>query len=61
MCCQPLLAGRVFPVAQPIAVGLILVGCCPGGTASNLVTYLGRVRPTEHSFVVRSRERIIVS
>ena len=38
--------GRVFPVAQPIAVGLILVGCCPGGTASNLVTYLGMV-PTD--------------
>lgn len=37
-----LLIGRVFPVAQPIAVGLILVGCCPGGTASNLVTYLGK-------------------
>lgn len=37
-----LLIGRLFPVAQPVAVGLILVGCCPGGTASNLVTYLGR-------------------
>ena len=24
------------------AVGLILVGCCPGGTASNVVTYLAR-------------------
>jgi bile acid:Na+ symporter, BASS family len=26
----------------PFAVGLILVGCCPGGTASNVVTYLAR-------------------
>lgn len=26
----------------PLAVGLILVGCCPGGTASNVVTYLAR-------------------
>lgn len=24
------------------AVGLILVGCCPGGTASNLVSYIAR-------------------
>ncbi|KAG9439213.1 hypothetical protein H6P81_019378 [Aristolochia fimbriata] len=24
------------------AAGLILVACCPGGTASNIVTYLGR-------------------
>ena len=26
----------------PFAVGLILVACCPGGTASNIVTYLAR-------------------
>jgi len=26
----------------PFAVGLILVACCPGGTASNVVTYLAR-------------------
>jgi len=26
----------------PYAVGLILVACCPGGTASNVVTYLAR-------------------
>ncbi len=25
-----------------LAVGLILVACCPGGTASNIVTYLAR-------------------
>lgn len=25
-----------------LAVGLILVGCCPGGTASNVVTFLAR-------------------
>ena len=37
-----LVIGKLFPVARPVAVGLILVGCCPGGTASNLVTYLGR-------------------
>jgi bile acid:Na+ symporter, BASS family len=26
----------------PLAVGLILVSCCPGGTASNVVAYLAR-------------------
>ena len=26
----------------PLAVGLILVGCCPGGTASNVVALIGR-------------------
>lgn len=26
----------------PLAVGLILVACCPGGTASNVMTYLSR-------------------
>jgi BASS family bile acid:Na+ symporter len=26
----------------PLAVGLILVACCPGGTASNVVTYIAQ-------------------
>ncbi len=30
----------VFKLPAPFAVGLILVACCPGGTASNVVTYL---------------------
>jgi bile acid:Na+ symporter, BASS family len=34
--------GRVFQLETPFAVGLILVACCPGGTASNVVTYLAR-------------------
>lgn len=29
-------------LAPPLAVGLILVSCCPGGTASNVVTYIAR-------------------
>ncbi len=29
-------------LAAPFAVGLILVACCPGGTASNVVTFLAR-------------------
>lgn len=34
--------GRLFALETPYAVGLILVACCPGGTASNVVTYLAR-------------------
>ena len=33
---------RVFSLEAGLAVGLILVSCCPGGTASNVVTYLAR-------------------
>ena len=33
---------RAFDLPAPFAVGLILVGCCPGGTASNVVTYIAR-------------------
>ncbi len=33
---------RLFSLDTPFAVGLILVSCCPGGTASNVVTYLAR-------------------
>jgi BASS family bile acid:Na+ symporter len=33
---------RAFRLETPLAVGLILVACCPGGTASNVVTYLAR-------------------
>ena len=33
---------RAFDLPTPFAVGLILVGCCPGGTASNVVTYIAR-------------------
>jgi BASS family bile acid:Na+ symporter len=33
---------RGLQLDGPFAVGLILVACCPGGTASNIVTYLAR-------------------
>jgi BASS family bile acid:Na+ symporter len=33
---------RIFDLPTPFAVGLILVSCCPGGTASNVVSYLAR-------------------
>lgn len=31
-----------FGLPTPLAVGLILVACCPGGTASNVISYLAR-------------------
>jgi len=40
---MPLLAwllAKVFALPPELAVGVILVGCCPGGTASNVITYL---------------------
>ncbi len=32
----------IFALETGLAVGLILVACCPGGTASNVVAYLAR-------------------
>ncbi len=42
---MPLLAFllvQVFSLDPMVALGVILVGCCPGGTASNVMTYLAR-------------------
>ena len=42
---MPLLAvalSRVFALDEALAVGVVLVGCCPGGTASNVITYLAK-------------------
>lgn len=33
---------RAFNLEAALATGLILVGCCPGGTASNVICYLAR-------------------
>jgi BASS family bile acid:Na+ symporter len=33
---------QLLDLAPAFAVGLILVACCPGGTASNVVTYIAR-------------------
>ena len=32
----------LFALEEGLAVGLVLVACCPGGTASNVVAYLAR-------------------
>ena len=42
---MPLLAWaltRVFRLDEALALGVVLVGCCPGGTASNVITYLAK-------------------
>ena len=42
---MPLLAWGVawaFSLPKELALGVILVGCCPGGTASNVITYLAK-------------------
>ena len=42
---MPLLAWtltKTFSLSQELAIGVILVGCCPGGTASNVITYLAK-------------------
>ena len=33
---------RVFALDEALAIGVVLVGCCPGGTASNVITYLAK-------------------
>ncbi|ETQ96726.1 bile acid:sodium symporter family protein [Acinetobacter baumannii] len=33
---------KLFSLPPEIAVGVILVGCCPGGTASNVITYMAK-------------------
>ena len=42
---MPLLAwglARAFNLDEALALGVVLVGCCPGGTASNVITYLAK-------------------
>lgn len=42
---MPLLAfalTRIIPMSPEVAAGVILVGCCPGGTSSNVMTYLAK-------------------
>lgn len=34
--------GLAFALPTPFAVGLVLVCCCPGGTASNVIAYLAK-------------------
>lgn len=36
------LVARLFGLSDPFAAGLILVCCCPGGTASNVIAYLAK-------------------
>ena len=36
------LLARAFSLDEALTVGVVLVGCCPGGTASNVITYLAK-------------------
>ena len=36
------LLSRLFGLSDELVIGVILVGCCPGGTASNVMTYLAK-------------------
>ena len=33
---------KLMNLPSEIAIGVILVGCCPGGTASNVITYMAK-------------------
>lgn len=33
---------KLFMLDEALALGIVLVGCCPGGTASNVITYLAK-------------------
>lgn len=42
---MPLLAwmlAQLFALDEALTVGVVLVDCCPGGTASNVITYLAK-------------------
>ena len=42
---MPLLAfslGKIFGLSNELLVGVVLVGTCPGGTSSNVITYLSK-------------------
>ena len=34
--------GKLYGLPEGFAAGLVLVACCPGGTASNVISYLAR-------------------
>lgn len=36
------LVANAFQLETPLAVGLILLACCPGGTASNVISYIAK-------------------
>lgn len=42
MPCMAYLLTVVFRLPVDMAIGVLLVGCCPGGTASNVITFLAR-------------------
>ncbi len=46
---MPLMAwaiARILGLSPELSIGMIIVGCCPGGTASNVVAYLAKADVT---------------
>ena len=37
---------KTFNISSELSLGIIILGCCPGGTASNLITYLCKSNTT---------------
>ncbi|MEI9908270.1 MAG: bile acid:sodium symporter [Bacteroidota bacterium] len=46
-----LLVARLFNFPPEIAGGIILIGCCPSGLASNVMSYLARAKPGAFLFL----------
>lgn len=42
MPCIAFCLAKLFQLPSELAIGVILVGCCPGGTSSNVMTFLAR-------------------
>ena len=42
MPCIAWILAKAFALDNALALGVILVGCCPGGTASNVITFLAK-------------------
>lgn len=42
MPCIAFILVKVFGLPDELAIGVILVGCCPGGTSSNVMTFLAK-------------------
>ncbi len=58
--CQPFfgfLISRYWGLAKGLAVGVALVSCMPGGTASNIVAYIAKVRRATHACMHAPRPR----
>lgn len=42
MPCLAVLISKLFGLDRELGMGLVILGCCPGGTASNVMSYLAK-------------------